>query len=609
MQEQANVINKSDIQKVIKMNGPLGKFIASMVMRLLEFNKVNKAYNKCRAFEGPEFSQKILEELQITYEIPEGELENLPKGPFITISNHCFGGADGLLISSIVGSRNPDFKILTNFILSMIPTLRDTFLPVNPFKNGETNKKSFSGIRMAREHLENGGSLGLFPAGAVATYMKKGDRTAVGKGRIIEDWPWPTNMAKLIKNANIPVVPIYFEGQNSRTFHFLGRIKPIFRTMRLVHELFNKQGQCIPMRIGRPIMPSEFADYDNLADLGNYLRSRLFALESELPANSAAACAVSGNAAPLAEPVAKEKLAAEIAAIEEKRLFTEGKYSCYLADYDQIPNLMQELGRLREETFRAVGEGTDKPSDTDIFDTWYKHMILWDNEAQRIAGAYRFGIGPQMFKTHGGVKSFYTASLIRYQKRAEEFLPKCIELGRSFVTIDYQKESFAFQMLFKGLMYSVVQFPEAEYFLGPVSISNGYPKFWQSLMTYFINENFSENTTEPLALPVTPFEPDYLRVDPKQLLKAKMDSVDKFDRMMMVASNGKYRIPPLVKRYFKNGAKIVCFNVDPDFNYSLDGLIISRFKDHPEEDIQSLLKGCQSEETAQKIKTFFGIAS
>lgn len=607
MQEQANVINKSDIQKVIKMNGPFGKFIASLVMRLLEFNKVNRTYNKYKDFEGPEFSQKILEELEITYDIPEGELDNLPKGPFITISNHCFGGVDGLLISSVVGSRKPDFKILTNFILSMIPTLRNTFLPVNPFKNGEASKKSFSGIRMAREHLDNGGSLGLFPAGAVSSYMKKKNRTAVGKGCIIEDWPWPTNMAKLIKSANIPVVPIYFEGKNSRTFHLLGFIKPVFRTMRLVHELFNKKGQCIPMRIGRPIMPSEFEEYDNLTDLGNYLRSRVFALESEIPAKDVPACASTCRHQPLAANVPQDILAAEVASLQDKCLFTENKYSCYLADYKDIPNIMQELGRIREETFRAVGEGTGKPSDTDCYDTWYKHMILWDNEARRIAGAYRFGIGSDIFKTHGGVKAFYTSSLIKYQPRAEELLPKCIELGRSFVAIDYQKETMAFQMLFKGLMYSVVRFPEAEYFIGPVSISDGYPKFWQSLMTYFLQENFSDSSEEPLAVPSTPFKPDYLRVDPKQLLKAKMDSVDKFDRFMLLASDGKYRMPPLVKRYFKNGAKLICFNVDPDFNYSLDGLIITRFLDYSKDEIVSLLKGCTNEDDAAKIKSFFRI--
>ena len=607
MQEQANVINKSDIQKVIKMNGPFGKFIASLVMRLLEFNKVNRTYNKYKDFEGPEFSQKILDELEITYDIPEGELDNFPKGPFITVSNHCFGGVDGLLISSIVGSRRPDFKILTNFILSMIPTLRDTFLPVNPFKNGETNKKSFSGIRMAREHLDNGGSLGLFPAGAVSSYMKKKNRTAVGKKCIIEDWPWPANMAKLIKTANIPVVPIYFEGKNSRTFHFLGFIKPIFRTMRLVHELFNKKGQCIPMRIGRPIMPSEFADYDNLTDLGDYLRSRVFALESEIPANSTTACPTSDKAEPLAEAVSTDILVSEIETLADKRLFTENKYSCYLADYKDIPNIIKELGRLREETFRAVGEGTGKASDTDEYDTWYKHMVLWDNEAQRIAGAYRFGVGPELFAKRDGVKSFYTSSLIKYQPRAKEFLPKCVELGRSFVTIDYQKETMAFQMLFKGLMYSAARFSDAEYFIGPVSISNGYPKFWQSLITYFLQENYSDKSEEPLAVPVTPFKADYLRVDPKQLLNAKMDSIDKFDRLMMVASNGKYRMPPLVKRYFKNGAKLVCFNVDPEFNYSLDALIITRFRDYPKEEILNLLKGCASEEEAAGIKSFFGI--
>ena len=606
MQEKANIINKSDIQSAIGMKGPLGKLLASVVFRLMELDKVNETYKKYHMYEGPEFSQKILEDLNITWDLPEEDLKNLPDGPFITVSNHAFGGVDGLMISHIIGSRKPDYKILTNFILSMIPTLKDTFLPVNPFKNGETNKKSFSGIRMAIEHLGNGGSLGLFPAGAVSTYMKPQDRTAVGKGKIVEDWPWPNNMTKLIRNANIPVVPIYFDGQDSWSFHALGKIKPILRTARLVHELFNKHDQCIRIRIGKPVMPSEFADYEDLKSLGQYIRSRVFALEAEMPANLKSACTVApGHAQPVAERGNLEDIVADIEGLGGKMLFESNEYKCFLADYADIPHVINELGRLREEAFRAVGEGSDKPLDIDEYDTYYKHLIIWDASAQKIAGAYRLGIGADIFANHGGVKGFYTDSLIKYEKAAEELLPQCIELGRSFVSIEYQRESLAFQMLFKGLLYSTMQFPEAKGFIGPVSISNSYPKFYQSLMVYYLSKYRAYESESPVATPVTPFEPDYLRVNPEQLLKGKCDAVERFDRLLFNISGGEFRLPPLVKRYFKAGAQLICFNVDPLFNYSLDGLIFQPFKGYPESELRPLLKDVESEEEKEKFLARF----
>lgn len=171
------------------------------------------------------------------------------------------------MLSSIVGAIRPDLKILTNFLLSMIPTLEESFLPVNPFSDSTSKRKSIAGIRMAMEHIEKGGCLGLFPAGEVATIQKGESRTSLKSGRVVEDIPWPTNIIKLIKNANVPVIPIYFEGENSRWFHFLGRIHPMLRTLSLANQLFNKRGKTIPMRVGWPIFPSEIADFDNLEDL------------------------------------------------------------------------------------------------------------------------------------------------------------------------------------------------------------------------------------------------------------------------------------------------------------------------------------------------------
>ncbi len=606
MQEKANIINKSDIQSAIGMKGPLGRFVAGIAMRAMGLNRVNEVYKKYCMYEGPEFSKHVLDELNITYDLPESDLANLPEGQFITISNHCFGGVDGLLVSTIIGSRKPDYKILTNFILSMIPTLRDTFLPVNPFKNGETNKKSFSGIRMAMEHLENGGCLGLFPAGAVSTYMKKEDRTAVDKGRIIEDWPWPNNMAKLIRNANVPVVPIYFDGCNSWKFHALGRIHPMLRTARLVRELFNKKDSCIRMRIGRPVLPVEFKEFEDLKSFGQYLRSRVFALEAMMPEKDVKVCETkNADIKPIVERGSVEDMLSDIAAIRDRMLFSSAGYECYLADYKDIPHIITELGRLREEAFRSVGEGTDLALDLDDFDKYYKHLFVWDAGKQFIAGAYRLGIGSEMFERFGGRNAFYTSTLIEYGDAADNILPKCIELGRSFVSVDYQKDTMALQMLFKGLLYSTMEFPEAEYFLGPVSISNSYPKFFQSLMVYYFSNFKAYDGPKPFAESVVPFKADFLRVDPKQMLKGKEDSVEKFDRLLGAMSNGEYRLPPLVKRYFKAGAQLICFNVDPLFNFSLDGLILQPLKGYPESELLPLLKSIESEEEKERFLNRF----
>lgn len=268
--------------KAIKMRGPIGWIVATLAMSVLGFNKVNRSFYRCRHLSGPDFSEAILKDIGISCDVNTPQLEYLPlEGPFITISNHHFGGADGLMLSSIVGAIRPDLKILTNFLLSMIPTLEESFLPVNPFSDSASKRKSIAGIRMAKEHLENGGCLGLFPAGEVATIQKGDNRTSLKGGRVVEDIPWPSNMIKLIKNANVPVVPIYFEGENSRWFHFLGRIHPMLRTLSLANQLFKKRGKTIPMRIGWPIFPSEIADFDNIDDLGRHLRSRVYALQAD----------------------------------------------------------------------------------------------------------------------------------------------------------------------------------------------------------------------------------------------------------------------------------------------------------------------------------------
>ena len=604
------LINKSDIMKLIHMRGPVGWLLASLAMWIFGFNKVNKANDRCKQYKGPEFSEHILKEAGISYNLNPQQYDYIPQdGPFIVVSNHPIGSADGMILNAVIGTMRTDFKIMANFVLSLIPSLKDSFFSVNPFTEGALSSRSSSlaGIRQAMEHLSAGGALGLFPAGEVSTYQRPDRRTALSK-HTIEDIPWPDSIIKLIRNANVPVVPVYFEAKNSKWFHFVGRFHPMLRTLNLPNELFNKKGQTIPMRIGKPIMPNELAEYTEISQLGGYLRSRVYAMEVEFNNPNEELTKPPELVTPISLPRDKKAVVKEFDKLRAagKQLFDVAGYQCFLADAADIPIAMIEIGRRREEAFRATGEGSNNAIDVDQYDEYYKQLILWDAKRKRIAGGYRLGIGSEIFESHGGVEGFYTSSLFTYSDDFAGILRQTIELGRSYVSVEYQKEALPLMFLLKGLMHSIMRYPEAVYFIGPVSISNTYPKFYQSLMVYYLENMHNAMLPENSALPTTPFEPDYLKVRPKDLLRKKMDSFEKFDRFLMRLSDNEWRMPTLVKKYMKVSARILCFNVDPLFNYSLDALIILRIKDYPKAEILAMTKDVTNINDREAILNRFG---
>jgi len=609
MENKTNIINKSDIQKAIHMNGFFGKVIASLIMKVLELNKANSYHHRLSNYKGHEFSQQVLKELDIKYDIKSEQLDYIPaEGPFITISNHHFGGVDGLLLSTVIGQARPDFKILTNFILSMIPSLKEVFFPVNPFSDNTSSRSSFTGLKMALQHIQDGGALGLFPAGEVATIQNWKNKTTRHLV-YVEDKPWPDNIIRMIKNCSVPVVPVYFDGVNSKTFHILGKIHPRLRTIRLVHELFNKRHSTIPMRIGKPISPSELNEFTSTEELKNYLRSRVYIMQSEFVRQyKKPAKPIAQIGEPIALPQDKRLIFKELADNTDKILYKALKYECYLLNYDDVPNTMLELGRLREETFRAVGEGTNTSRDLSEYDKYYKHLILWDTEERKIVGAYRLGIGSEIWPKKG-IKGFYTAKLFDYQAGASEILPETIELGRSFIARQYQKEPLSLLMLFKGLMYSLLKYPEIKYFLGPVSISNEIPRIYKSLLIYFLYNGKSCTYPKKIAVQTCPFRTEFNKIRPEHLLSHKMDSVEKIDRFILNLSDGQWRMPPLVKKYFKSGAQLICYNIDPNFNYSLDGLILLPIATFPKEELLNMLKSASSEEEKAMVLNRFGYSA
>ena len=412
------LINKSDIKRAVGLKGPLGSIIASCAMSFMGLNRINRLYPKFGAFHGKDFTDEAMKTFRISCDILPEELEYIPKeGPFIAVCNHPFGGWDGIVLYDSIAAIRPDFKILANFILSSIPNLKDSFLAVNPFSGNKQLKSSYSGLKAAMDILNEGGCVGIFPAGEVSTSYKGYSRPA--------DKAWSGTVMKLIRNSGVPVVPVYFDGTNSRWFHFVGKIHPVLRTVNLPNELLKRSGRTVTMRIGRPFPASEIQKYDDIKELGRMLRNRVYAMEANTPGRFEVHLTERPQE-PLIPPVDSRELAKEMDALTP--LFEVYRYRCYLADTEQIPAMMTEIGRRREESFRQVGEGTGAGIDTDKYDRYYKHLILWDKDSCKLAGAYRLGIGREIYEKYG-IEGFYTHTLFKYSEEFTAKLPECIDLS------------------------------------------------------------------------------------------------------------------------------------------------------------------------------------
>lgn len=270
------LISKDDVRKLSPIfRGRLGNLLIKFAMWLTGMNKVNRIYDASKQYEGVEFCKHLIADIGVKLVVENKEvLQQFDGQAFITVSNHAYGHIDGISAIDVVGSIRPDYKMMVNFILGMIDTMATNFIAVNPYQNGKlAGKSSVEGVKECIEHLQNKHPLGFFPAGAVSKTHLKGFRL------VIKDREWQPSVIKLIKKANVPVIPMYFSGNNSWFFNFLDLIDWRLRSLRLGHEVYNKKGKTIHIRFGTPIMPEDIAKHKDLVELGNFLRERTYALQ------------------------------------------------------------------------------------------------------------------------------------------------------------------------------------------------------------------------------------------------------------------------------------------------------------------------------------------
>ena len=585
-QEVANVMN-------LKKLGPIGTAIGWIILRTTKLSTLNKEYDSRKDLEGIDFINSFLEGFEIDFEIPEKDLKRIPKiGAFITIANHPLGGIDGMILMKILLEKRTDFKVIANFLLYRLDPLKPYIMPVNPFEDHKDAKSSLSGIKQSLSHLRDGGALGIFPAGEVSTNKYE---------KHIVDKPWEPAAMKLIKKAKVPVVPIYFHAKNSTFFYRLAGMSDVLRTAKLPSEMLSQKKRKIMVRIGNPISVEDQDANPNMEAFTAFLRRKTYMLANSFekkrlfdhfPKSLKLPKTPKKIALLTNQPLIEEEI--ETCRRLDKRLLESKNYEVFLAKKVVIPNILNEIGRLREITFRAVGEGSNNSLDLDRFDDYYYHLFIWDKDTKKIAGAYRMGMGNEIYKKYG-INGFYLQDLFRFEPELYDMMSQSIEMGRAFIIKEYQLKPMPLFLLWKGIVHCTLRFPEHKFLIGGVSISNKFSNFSKSLMIEFMKSNYYD-----------PYVAQYIR--PKKEFKVKLNDADKdivfdeseadlnkFDRIIDELEPGSLRLPVLIKKYIKQNARVVAFNVDPLFNNAIDGLMYIRIADLPESTVKPVMEEFQKE--------------
>lgn len=580
------IITTEEFAKATKLDKLKMPGLAALLMEVMKINDVNELFAQAQDKQGIEFIDAILKGCGVEIEFDEKELRHIPKtGGFIAIANHPYGGIEGLVLLKILLMARPDAKLMANFLLKKIPNLSDFFIAVNPFENIE-HSSSISGLKNTLELLASGTPVGIFPAGEVSTFKIEKQQ--------VTDRMWHPVVGKIIAKARVPVVPIYFHGNNGLLFNLLSLIHPTLRTAKLPSELFNKQGHTIKLRIGKPINVADYPEYTNSTKLLNFLRARTYALGAGLeeekklfrPRNLFKVKKLPEAIVPAIDPNVLEN---EVETLRENyRVWQEKNYEVFIVPTFAIPNTIREIGRLREVTFREVGEGTNKSIDLDEYDIYYHHLFIWDTDAKQVVGAYRIGLGDEIFYSLGK-GGFYVAKLFKVKSQLIPVLKKSIELGRSFIRKEYQQKPLPLFLLWKAIFKFLVDNPRYRYMIGPVSISNSFSKFSKSLIVDYINRHHFDEEMAQYVKPRKKFKVDFSKIDTDVLMPGE-NSFKSLDDIISEIETRSLKVPVLLRQYIAMNANIICFNIDPKFADCLDGFLVMDFYKVPQEMLDKLAK-------------------
>lgn len=552
---------------------PLKRFLAPVEPAIQKFLLVHRLggmlQTACHEGRGGDVFERLLALLDVTYRVAPEDLARIPTtGPVVVTANHPFGFLEAAILAAVLHRVRPDFKIVANSLLAAVPELRPRFIFVNPYGGGASIRENHKPIRECMDWLGHGGMLALFPAGDVARLN--------WRDRVIVDPPWNPSVAHLIRLAGCSALPVYFKGANGLGFQIIGALHPRLRTADLPRQTLNKRGQNIEVRIGRAVSAKNLKTFDNESQAVDYLRFRTFLLAARrkpMPVRNLVRLPIGfakKRLMPLAAETPRELLIPETSGLAP--IGGNDEFAVYLAPADAIPNTLREISRLREMTFRVAGEGTGAPRDLDRFDPHYLHLFLWHKAAQQVAGAYRLGPTTDLLPRFG-LRGLYSSTLFHLNPKLFERTGPALEMGRSFVRPEYQRQHAPLLLLWRGITQYVSTHPECGVLFGAVSISNSYNPVSRSLLASYL-ERGKDSGLARLIRPRRPYRPTYGA--PAYL----RDVEDLSAPIADLEPDGK-GVPVLVKQYLKAGGRVLGFNIDPRFSNVLDVLMMADLRRTP----------------------------
>ncbi|UCF33638.1 MAG: lysophospholipid acyltransferase family protein [Phycisphaerales bacterium] len=560
--------------------------------RLFYLRKLTQLYELSTKGQGArDFLTEALEIMDVRYEVALEDLERIPRrGPLIVVANHPYGALEGIVLGHLLRSVRTDTKLLANYLLGRIPALREHMIYVDPFGRSKSARFNITPVRESIAWLKQGGVLGIFPAGKVSTLDVR--------RQIVRDLPWQEAVARMIRVTKVSVLPEFFEGSNDALFQIAALIHPRLRTVMLPRALVKSRSKTVRTRIGDPVPFSKLDSFERDADMLGYLRLRTYMLSPDerrkATERSASLRQREKRQKAIIPAVNPDVLTTELRQLsEEYKLVSSGAFEVWCAEAADIPNILREIGRLRECTFRAAGVGTGKPIDLDRFDHYYLHLFLWNKARREVVGAYRLGQTDRILPRFG-LKGLYTSTLYKFAGQLAAHIDCALEMGRSWVRDEYQKQHSPLALLWRGIGAFLVKNPRYRILFGPVGINYDYEPISRQMMIKFLETHAYLPKLARLARPRKP--PTWAGGPEVQRYGRLVADINEVSSLVSEIESDNKGVPVLLRQYLRLNAKFVSCHVDSSFGDSWTGLM---FGDLTETDPRILERHMGKEGTAR----------
>lgn len=532
----------------------LSRSLIRFLRMLFNEREINHFLQRHAGIKGLDFIEKVLEYFDLDYSLISKELENIPPtGRVVIVANHPLGALDALALILMISRVRSDIRVVANDLLSSLKPLDELLLPVDNFGGGSPR----SHIKRIYDSLNKERAVIVFPAGEVSRLRPGG----------VRDVHWKPGFLQFARRTASPIVPVYIDARNSPLFYGVSMLSKPLAALLLVREMFRQRNNTIGFRIGEAIPVQAITESGITARAQvKMLRKHLYRIGQRRPG-------IFATEKSIAHPESRQALKCELRAGELLGNTSDGK-QIILAAWKADASFVREIGRLRELSFRKVGEGTGQRRDVDAYDQYYQHLVLWDETELEIAGAYRFGDSAAIVRTRG-MDGLYSASLF---KLAPEFAHYCacgLELGRSFVQPAFWG-SRALDYLWQGLGAYVRHHPGVRYLFGPVSLSSRYPTQARDLIVYYFSHYYAAR--QPLAESHNPYRISQGTLEECRRIFSGVDAKADFQELKHQLSLFNLTVPTLYKQYTElcdeGGVQFLAFGIDPQFADCVDGLIL-----------------------------------